>query len=152
MSTSSKPPAQSFEFTKRKRWSETLFSELSETLVFVLSPTCKVLYCGSAIVELLGWKEDHLVDADLAAFIEGKGHGTSCAPQLIIHTVQTKTRTIFDGHLQNPSAPARIYILMPVSSMINLRRQMQMPSRASYSRSRDIPIIYRTIRNPNASF
>ena len=71
MSTPAKPPCQSFEFTKRKRWTETLFSEISETLILVVSPTCKVLYCGSAIVELLGWKEDQLVDADLGVFIEG---------------------------------------------------------------------------------
>lgn len=70
-SASTKPSVQSFEFTKRKRWTETLFSEISETLVLVVSPTCKVLYCGSAIVELLGLKEDQLVDSDLGIFIEG---------------------------------------------------------------------------------
>jgi hypothetical protein len=70
-STTNKPPLQIYEFTKRKRWTETLFSEISETLLLVLSPTCQVLYCGSAIVELLGWKEDQLVDSDLRVLIEG---------------------------------------------------------------------------------
>ncbi|HEV7737713.1 MAG TPA: PAS domain-containing protein [Chlamydiales bacterium] len=67
--SSVKPPAQSCEFTKRKRWAETLFSEISETLILIVSPSFKVLYCGAAIVELLGWKEDQLVDADLSAII-----------------------------------------------------------------------------------
>lgn len=67
---SSIKPLQSFEFTKRKRWADTLFSEISETLFLVLSPSFKVLYCGAAIVELLGWKEDQLVDADLSAIID----------------------------------------------------------------------------------
>lgn len=48
-----------------------MFSEISETILLIVSPACKVLYCGSAIVELLGWKEDQLVDADLGLFIEG---------------------------------------------------------------------------------
>ncbi|KAF8582269.1 hypothetical protein K439DRAFT_1351612, partial [Ramaria rubella] len=68
--TLTKPSVQSFEFTKRKRWTETLFSEISETLFLIVSPSCKVLYCGSAVVDLLGWKEDQLVDADLGHFIE----------------------------------------------------------------------------------
>ncbi|KAF8517587.1 hypothetical protein BU17DRAFT_49724 [Hysterangium stoloniferum] len=69
-SSSTKPAVQSFEFTKRKRWTDTLFSEISETLFLIVSPSFKVLYCGSAVAELLGWKEDQLIDADLTAFIE----------------------------------------------------------------------------------
>ena len=65
-----KPPAQAFEFTKRKRWTETLFSEVSETLFLIVSASCKVLYCGAAVVELLGWKEDQLIDTDLSNIIE----------------------------------------------------------------------------------
>ncbi|KZT09753.1 uncharacterized protein LAESUDRAFT_722738 [Laetiporus sulphureus 93-53] len=55
-----------FEFTKRKRWADLLVTELSEAILLVLSAEGKVWYCGAAVGELLGWREDDLVDADFA--------------------------------------------------------------------------------------
>ncbi|KAI0707790.1 hypothetical protein C8Q76DRAFT_628231 [Earliella scabrosa] len=54
-----------FEFTKRKRWADLLVTELNDNLALVLSETCQVWYCGSAVAELLGWRDDELVDGDL---------------------------------------------------------------------------------------
>ncbi|KAI0807757.1 hypothetical protein C8Q74DRAFT_1213577 [Fomes fomentarius] len=54
-----------FEFTKRKRWADLLITELNDSIIFVLSETCKVWYCGNAVSELLGWRDDELVDGDL---------------------------------------------------------------------------------------
>ncbi|CDO73601.1 hypothetical protein BN946_scf185014.g71 [Trametes cinnabarina] len=54
-----------FEFTKRKRWADLLITEVSDTLILVLSDRCQVWYCGNAVTELLGWRDDELVDGDL---------------------------------------------------------------------------------------
>ncbi|KAM6500417.1 white collar 2 type of transcription factor [Amanita muscaria] len=56
---------QTFEFTKRKRWADLLVAELADVIVFVLSPSREVLYCGNAISELLGWRVVDLLDRDL---------------------------------------------------------------------------------------
>ncbi|KZT69778.1 hypothetical protein DAEQUDRAFT_709504 [Daedalea quercina L-15889] len=56
---------QTFEFTKRKRWADLLVTELREAIVLVLSPACKVWYCGAAVEDLLGWKDEELVDGDI---------------------------------------------------------------------------------------
>ena len=65
MEPSAQKPAPTFEFTKRKRWAELLISELPDAIAFVLSPTCKILYCGTAVKEILGWNDEELVDGDL---------------------------------------------------------------------------------------
>ncbi|PIL24287.1 transcription factor [Ganoderma sinense ZZ0214-1] len=54
-----------FEFTKRKRWADLLVTELNDTIIFVLSEACTVWYCGNAVTELLGWRDEELVDSDL---------------------------------------------------------------------------------------
>ena len=59
----------SFEFTKRKRWRDLLSAELADALVLILSAAGRVLYCGSAISEILGWSNHELVDGDLFEFI-----------------------------------------------------------------------------------
>jgi PAS domain-containing protein len=60
-----------FEFTKRKRWAELLINELSECIIFILSPSGKIWFCGNAITELLGWRDDEVVDRDLISFMNG---------------------------------------------------------------------------------
>lgn len=73
-----------FEFTKRKRWADLLVTELNDTVIFVLSETCQVWYCGSAVTELLGWRDDELVDGDLLDLMNGASRsrlveGISCS-------------------------------------------------------------------------
>ena len=56
------PPA--FEFPKRKRWADLLLTELVDDVAFVLSPSYRIMYCGTAVTELLGWKDVELSDLD----------------------------------------------------------------------------------------
>ena len=60
-----------FEFTKRKRWADLLVTELNDTIIFVLSEACQVWYCGNAVTELLGWRDEELVDSDLIDLMNG---------------------------------------------------------------------------------
>lgn len=63
-----------FEFTRRKKWADLLITELSGTLILVLSTNGEVLYCGAAAVELLGWKEEEVIDTELANWMHGTVH------------------------------------------------------------------------------
>lgn len=63
------PPA--FEFMKRKKWADLLVSELSEAIILVLSTSCKILFCGHAVQELLGSRDEDLVDWDLVDLMNG---------------------------------------------------------------------------------
>jgi PAS domain-containing protein len=63
-----------FEFTRRKKWADLLITELSGTLILVLSTSGEVLYCGAAAVELLGWKEEEVIDTELANWMHGTAH------------------------------------------------------------------------------
>ncbi|VDB82760.1 unnamed protein product [Peniophora sp. CBMAI 1063] len=58
------PPA--FEFTRRKRWADLLINELSEGIIFALSSTGKVLFCSHSSFELLGWRDEELVDHNVS--------------------------------------------------------------------------------------
>jgi hypothetical protein len=61
-----------FEFTKRKRWADLLVAELADGINFVLSLSCKVLYCSPAAKELVGWRDLDLIDCDFVELIAGK--------------------------------------------------------------------------------
>ncbi len=69
--TQSKPQL-TFDFTKRKRWADLLLTELVDNIVFVLSTQGKILYCGHAITELLGWKEVDLLDISFLELVDGE--------------------------------------------------------------------------------
>ncbi|TRM59280.1 blue light receptor [Schizophyllum amplum] len=65
-STSGPGAAQLFEFTKRKRWADLLITELADAIILVLAvPNPKILYCGAAVEELLGWRDADVIDLDL---------------------------------------------------------------------------------------
>ncbi|KIM79583.1 hypothetical protein PILCRDRAFT_823114 [Piloderma croceum F 1598] len=59
----------SFEFTKRKKYADLLIAELAEAIILVLSLECRVLFCGAGVTELLGWRDEDLVDGDLIELI-----------------------------------------------------------------------------------
>src|ERR1700733_2511167 len=71
LAPSAQKPVPTFEFTKRKRWAELLITELPDAIAFVLSPTCKILFCGTAVKEILGWNDDELIDVDLLDLMNG---------------------------------------------------------------------------------
>lgn len=61
-----------FDFTKRKRWADLLVSELTEAIMFALSSTGQVWFCSPAVEELLGWKDEEIVDGDLSEIMNGR--------------------------------------------------------------------------------
>lgn len=65
-------PQPTFDFTKRKRWADLLLTELVDNIVFVLSTQGKILYCGHAVTELLGWKEIELLDIYFLELVDGE--------------------------------------------------------------------------------
>ncbi|KAG7448235.1 uncharacterized protein BT62DRAFT_930327 [Guyanagaster necrorhizus] len=74
MSTKEPVSATGYEFTKRKRWADLLITELADTIIFVLSDEGKVLYVGTAVTELLGWREVDLVDCDFGEIVSVGDH------------------------------------------------------------------------------
>ena len=73
MMTTAVPSAQkspsTYEFTKRKRWPDLLITDLVDSVLFILSPSCKVLYVATAVTELLGWRDVDLIDLDFIKLI-----------------------------------------------------------------------------------
>lgn len=69
------PPASStsstFEFTKRKRWADLLITELTEAIILILSTQCQILYCSAAVKELLGWRDEDLIDTEFLDLVNG---------------------------------------------------------------------------------
>ncbi|TFK54670.1 hypothetical protein OE88DRAFT_1653099 [Heliocybe sulcata] len=61
-----------FEFTKRKRWADLLITELSDAVILILSPAGKVWFCGNAVSELLGWRDEELIDQDFTEFMNAE--------------------------------------------------------------------------------
>ncbi|KAG9030168.1 blue light receptor [Tulasnella sp. JGI-2019a] len=59
---------KTFDFTKRKKWPDLLVTELSGVVMLVLSKAGKLLFCGEAAKELLGWK-DEVVDLKISDLI-----------------------------------------------------------------------------------
>jgi PAS domain S-box-containing protein len=68
---SNQQPVPQWEFTRRKRWADLLITELSEAILFVLSPARKVLFCNPAVREILGWQDEDLIDRDLTDLVNG---------------------------------------------------------------------------------
>ncbi|KAG8859383.1 blue light receptor [Tulasnella sp. 330] len=64
----SKFDSKIFDFTKRKRWPDLLVTELTGVVILVLSNVGKLLFCGEAAKELLGWK-DEVVDLKISDLI-----------------------------------------------------------------------------------
>lgn len=82
MSTSQNAPAgpsntakpSSFEFTKRKKYADLLISELTDAIQLVLSLECKVLFCSPAVTELIGWRDEDLIDGDFIELINSESY------------------------------------------------------------------------------
>lgn len=61
-----------FEFTKRKRWADLLIAELTEAIILVLSQDGTVSYCGNAVYDLLGWRDEEVVDKKFTEIMNGE--------------------------------------------------------------------------------
>lgn len=60
-----------FEFTKKKRWADLLITELTEVIILILSTQCQILYCSTAVRELLGWRDEELIDTEFLDLVNG---------------------------------------------------------------------------------
>ncbi|KAK7040897.1 white collar 2 type of transcription factor [Paramarasmius palmivorus] len=69
-----------FEFTKRKRWADLLVTEIADANLFILSSSFRILYCGGAVTELLGWREVDIVDHDFGDIVssDDQNHFRAC--------------------------------------------------------------------------
>ncbi|KAF7986533.1 hypothetical protein HWV62_26246 [Athelia sp. TMB] len=65
-------PPSSFEFTKRKKYADLLISELTDSIQLILSAQGKVLFCSPAVTELLGWRDEDLIDRDFVELINSE--------------------------------------------------------------------------------
>ena len=43
-----------------------------EAIVFILSTDCEVLFCGTAVTKLLGWRNEDIMDGNLIEFMNGE--------------------------------------------------------------------------------
>lgn len=64
-------PSSGFEFTKRKRWADLLITELTEAIILILSTKCQILYCSAAVKDLLGWRDEDLIDTEFLEIVNG---------------------------------------------------------------------------------
>lgn len=71
-SPSGSKPKEVFEFTKRKRWADLLITELTEAIILVLSSDGIVWYCGNAVHDLLGWRDDEVIDREFLDIMNGQ--------------------------------------------------------------------------------
>ena len=108
MTTTNKDVSSVFDFTKRKRWADLLVTELADSIILILSNTSTILYCGSAITELLGWKDSELMDRPFEDLVLGE-------PQYYLRLV---IHPAFSGRLgkslQHPQERGRIYCLLKI--------------------------------------
>ncbi|KAF9013936.1 hypothetical protein BDQ17DRAFT_1418879 [Cyathus striatus] len=74
--SSSQRSSQTFEFTKRKRWADLLINELVDVIIFILNPSGKVLYCGTAVTDLLGWRDIDLIECEFLDYVNPEDHAS----------------------------------------------------------------------------
>lgn len=70
-----------YDFTKRKRWADLLVQELTEAIMLILSQTGQVWYCGPAVEELLGWKDEEVTDTNVCDIMNGMTPCNCCKSQ-----------------------------------------------------------------------
>ncbi len=120
-----------FDFTKRKRWADLLVTELTEAIMLVLSVTGQVWYCGPAIEELLGWRDEEIVDGDFCEIMNSQWNFffLDNTPGRLTVNVGLKQRTIvqvFNASSLNLYIQGEIFLVMFVSfarrMMISIRQ------------------------------
>ncbi|CAG8722610.1 14364_t:CDS:2, partial [Acaulospora colombiana] len=58
-----------FEFTKRKRWADTLISELVNVAILVFSQTGTVIHCDAAINAVTGYPEEQVAGRNFSELL-----------------------------------------------------------------------------------
>ncbi|CAE6354893.1 unnamed protein product [Rhizoctonia solani] len=100
----SKPPGV-FEFTKRKKWADILISELSGSVLVVLNNADNILWASSAILELLGWREEEITERPFREFL----HDDDAAPfgQHLKQAISSRTELFTYSRLRSKFASPR---------------------------------------------
>ena len=80
-----------YEFTKRKRWADLLITGLVDSVLFILSPSCTILYVATAVNEMLGWRDVDLVDLDFIKLINRTLQVNPSNPSKFIGMLQLQT-------------------------------------------------------------
>ncbi|EEB91010.1 hypothetical protein MPER_10705 [Moniliophthora perniciosa FA553] len=116
-SSQPQPPPQpvTFEFTKRKRWADLLVTELADANLFILSSNFRIMYCGGAVTELLGWREIDIVDHDFGDIIssDDQNHFRSCFDDSIHRSSELITYVRL-----RCNSPAATYPYSPVKEVL----------------------------------
>ncbi|KAF8605385.1 hypothetical protein BDV93DRAFT_554755 [Ceratobasidium sp. AG-I] len=101
---SSKPPPV-FEFTKRKKWADILISELSGSVLFILNPAENLLWASPAICELLGWRDDELLERPIKDLL----HDDDAVPfaEHLKYAVNSRTELFAYARLRSKFASPR---------------------------------------------
>jgi PAS domain-containing protein len=90
-----------------------LITELAEAIILVLSSECKVLFCGTAVTELLGWRDEDLIDGDLIELINGER--ISALEYYTDEATKRRTDRTFEGVSMNRYEQGTNCFVMPVS-------------------------------------
>lgn len=146
-----------FEFTKRKRFADLLITELVGTINLVLSSDCKILFCGAAVTDLLGWRDEDLVDGDLIELINGEVMTQIPGAFILISSdkpTKRMTEPVSEIASKNLSEHVTSSSVMSVSSAKVNSQQRKTSIRCrkkSYSSSRDILILFPAKKIANVS-
>ena len=98
-----------FEFTKRKRWADLLITELTEAIILVLSSDGIVWYCGNAVHDLLGWRDDEVIDREFLDIMNGQ---SVFLGNFLTYFFFTKAYSLFGGVVTS-GRPSEIPIHVP---------------------------------------
>lgn len=58
-----------FEFTRRKKWTDIIISELPDTLILILDLDARIQYVNASVRELLGWDVEELSESSVLTLI-----------------------------------------------------------------------------------
>jgi PAS domain S-box-containing protein len=80
-----------FEFTKRKRWADTLISELVNVAILVFSQTGTIIHCDAAVNAVTGYPEEQIAGRNFAELLHRMSSLRSS--RLLLLTSHPKTRS-----------------------------------------------------------
>ncbi|KAI0086361.1 hypothetical protein BDY19DRAFT_1075001 [Irpex rosettiformis] len=113
-----------FDFTKRKRWADLLVSELTEAIMLILSQNGQVWYCGPAVAELLGWKDEEVTDTNICDIMNPDDRATFL--RQFKQSIQNRTDLLAYARLQCKTAQD-LYPNVPAPKPVGLVQHTEDP-------------------------
>ena len=127
------PPGLSpFEFTKKKRWADLLITDLSEAIILILSTQCQVLYCSAGVKEILGWRDEDLIDVPARRAVTDRHNTGAHAQRGGFHSSSAYHRCVPLANDHENSKRTFEQIITDnsnVQSYISIRAKHEVPSR-----------------------